>query len=499
MRLIARSASAIGIWSLVIGHLGIGITSVALAAEVIPIPAALHVHTTFSTGAEDLDGVARRARSAGLKAVLFTENYALRFEYGIEPLAGLLRWREHLPSLGPGDLPRYLEAIRQARARHPDLILLPGLEVIPHYYWTGSLWSGHVTLHDGQKNILILGLEHAEDLAALPLPGTARWPGATGWATGLLALPLAAAGVWFFRRRTARVERWRQYRIRHERRHRLAGTALVALAFLLGANCLLAVTPSWDPHAGPQGHAPHQAVIDAAESRGGISVWSLPEARDLHVHQRAGITVTLRTEPYPQALADTRNYTAFGALYWDTTSLEAPGGLWDRLLLEHVAGLRPRWPAAVAESAFHYHGQAGKALDDAQTVFLVSAPTPAAVLEALRAGRAYAHLRAEEYALLLDGFTVNGTGPGDTASPPPGEPPRIAVALASSDGRPRSAEARLIRNGAVMAERKGPTPLAFTLEDRDAPQAGAWYYRLDVRGEKGARLITNPVFVRGPQ
>ncbi len=493
-----RCAARLRHLSFVICHLslGIGITSAALAAEVIPIPTALHVHTTFSTGAEDLDGVARRARSAGLKAVLFTENYALRFEYGIEPLAGLLRWRERFPSLGPGDLHAYLEAIRQARTRHPDLILLPGLEVIPHYYWTGSLWSRSVTLHDGQKNMLIFGLERAEDLAALPVAGNARWPGATGWAAGVVALPLAAVGMWLFRLRTERVERWRQYRIRHVRRHRLAGTTFVALGLLLGANCLLAVTPQWNPQDGPQGYAPHQAVIDAVEARGGASVWSLPEVRDLQVHQRGGVTVTVRTEPYPQALAETGGYTAFGALYWDTTTVEAPGGLWDRLLQEHLAGARPRWPVAVAESAFHYEGQAGKALDDAQTVLLASAPTPAAILEALRAGRAYAHLRLKDYALVLGGFTVNGAGPGDTALASPGEPPRIVVTLASSDGRPHAVEARLIRSGVVIAERKGTTPLAFAVEDLEAPKARAWYYRLYARGERAARLLTNPVFVR---
>ncbi len=468
----------------------------ATAAQAIPIPAALHVHTTFSTGAEDLDGVARRARAAGLKAVLFTENYALTFEYGIEPLRGLLRWRERFPSLARGNLRAYLEAVRRARARHPDLILMPGLEVIPYYYWTGSLLDRRVTLHDGQKNMLVFGLERAGDLAALPMVGNRRSFRASEWAFALVTLLLAVSGVWVFRLRRQRVEQWRQYRVRRERRHRLAGAALVALAMLLGANSLLAGAPHWNPQRGPLGYTPHQAVIDAVERRGGATAWSLPEVRDLSVHQRAGITVTVHTEPYPQALADTVGYTAFGALYRDTTSIEAPGGLWDQLLQEHLAGRRPRWPVAVGESAFHFEGQAGKTLDDAQTVFLATSATPAGVLQALRAGRAYAHLRAPEFALVLEAFTVNGAGLGETASADAGAAPRIVLALAASDGRPHAVEARLIRNGVVMAERKGPTPLALTLEDGDAPKAGSWYYRLDVRGEKGARLLTNPVFVR---
>jgi len=488
---IARSASAIGIWSLVIGH-----CVVALAGEPIAIPAALHVHTTFSSGREDLDAVARRARAAGLKAVLFSENYALAFEYGFAPLGGFLRWRERFPSLAPEGLPAYLDAVRRARERHPDLILMPGLEVLPYYYWAGSLLDRAVTMHDGQKNLLVLGLERAEDLAAIPIVGNRRPLGAGEWAARLSPLLLAAAGVWVFRRRGVREERWRGFRVRRRRRHRVAGGALVVLGVLLAVNGMLAGASHWDPMRGPRGYAPHQEAIDFVAVRGGVTVWSLPDARDHSVHRRAGLTVTVRTDPYPQALEATRGYTAFGALYWDTTTVEAPGGVWDRLLAEYLAGRRAGWPVALGESAFHYEGQAGKTLHDAQTVFLASAPTPAAVLDALRAGRAYAHLRPKDFELVLEAFTVNGAGMGGTAPAPPGTPPRIAVALRASDGQPRPVTVRLIRDGMVILERKGTAPVMISLEDRDAPRAGAWYYRLDVRGEQGARLLTNPIFVR---
>lgn len=469
----------------------------AHAGEAILIPAALHVHTTFSSGREDLDAVARRARAAGLKAVLFSENYALAFEYGFAPLAGFLRWRERFPSLMPEGLPAYLDAVRRARERHPDLILVPGLEVFPYYYWASSLLGRAVTMHDGQKNVLILGLERAEDMAAVPIVGNRRALRAGEWAVRLSPLLLAAAGVWIFRRRGVREERWRGFRIRRRWRHRVAGGALVVLGLLLAAGGVLAGASHWDPMQGPQGYAPHQAAIDFVAARGGVTVWSLPDARDFSVHRRAGLTVTVRTDPYPQALEATRGYTAFGALYWDTTTVEVPGGVWDRLLQDYLAGRRAGWPVALGESAFHYEGQAGKALHDAQTVFLTSAPTPAAVLDALRAGRAYAHLRPKDFELVLEAFSVNGAGPGETAPAAPGAPPRIAVALRASDGQARPVTLQVIRSGTVILERKAAAPVRLVLEDREAPAAGAWYYRLDARGEQGARLLTNPIFVRG--
>jgi len=476
--------------SVIVGH---GV--VAGAAQFVPVAAAVHVHTTFSTGSEDLDAVVRRARAAGLRAVLFTENYALRFEYGLAPLAGILRWRETFPSLAPGGLPAYLEAVRRGRERHPDMILVPGVEVIPFYYWTGSLLDGNLTMHDGQKNLLVFGLERAEDLQALPIVGNGRPLRAGQWPLRLSPLALAVAGVWLFGLRRVRYTRWREFRIRRETHYRWAGAALLASALLLALDGVLAGNPYWRPGGGPQGYAPHQATIDSVVERGGAAVWSMPEARDFGVYRRAGATVTTRTDPYPDALAATRGYTAFGALYADTTAVEAPGGLWDHLLLEFQAGRRGGWPVAIGETAFHATGEAGKRLEDVQTVFLAAAPTPAAVLEALRAGRAYAHIRVPEFALVLEGFAVNGTGLAGTVRAEGGAPAHIALAVAASDGKAHPAEARLIRNGAVLAERKGPTPLALDLEDRETPRAGPWYYRLDVRGERGTRLLTNPIFV----
>ncbi|HEY7678765.1 MAG TPA: hypothetical protein VIG69_16955 [Candidatus Methylomirabilis sp.] len=467
----------------------------AAGAQFVPVAAAVHVHTTFSTGTEDLDAVVRRARAAGLRALLFTENYDLRFEYGFRPLDGIIRWRERFPSLAPGGLPAYLEAVRRGRERHPDMILIPGLEVIPFYYWTGSLLDGSLTMHDGQKNLLVFGLERAEDLHALPVVGNGRPLRAAQWPLRLSPLALAGAGVWLFRLRRVRHTRWRQFRIRREVHYRWAGTALVALALLLALDGVLAGNHRWRPEGGPRGYTPHQAAIDSVVERGGAAVWSMPEARDFGVHRRAGATVTIRTEPYPEALAATRGYTAFGALYADTTAVEAPGGLWDQLLLEFQAGRRRGWPVAIGETAFHVAGQAGKRLEDVQTVFLAAAPTPAAILEALRAGRAYAHIRVPELALVLEGFAVNGAGLGETARAVGGSPPRIALAVAASDGKAHPVEVRLIRNGAVLAERKGATPLTLDLEDREAPLAGPWYYRVDVKGERGARLLTNPIFV----
>jgi len=134
------------------------------------------------------------------------------------------------------------------------------------------------------------------------------------------------------------------------------------------------------------GSAPYQDLIDYVERAGGVSVWSLPEARDDGEQAVGPVRVTWTTEPYPDDLLKTFRYTAFGAIYEDTTRVERPGDGWDRLLGEYAAGQRTRVPWVLGEAAFHEQS-AGKRVGLVQTVFLVRERSEAGVLQALRAGR----------------------------------------------------------------------------------------------------------------
>src|SRR5204862_156963 len=83
----------------------------------------------------------------------------------------------------------------RARAARPRGLIVPGVEVMPHYFWTGSPFSLALTLHDTQKNLLVWGLDRRA-LEALPVIGNAR-AGVRGLQTALDVLPavLVVAGV----------------------------------------------------------------------------------------------------------------------------------------------------------------------------------------------------------------------------------------------------------------------------------------------------------------
>ena len=73
--------------------------------------------------------------------------------------------------------------------------------------------------------------------------------------------------------------------------------------------------------------------IEAVTARGGLVVWSMPEARDFHRYSFGPLVeVTVKTEPYADALMLTTGYHGFGGVYQDTRSATKPGGVWDQTL-----------------------------------------------------------------------------------------------------------------------------------------------------------------------
>jgi hypothetical protein len=480
-------------------------SSKAAAAEsapaLRPIATVLHVHSTWSSGALSLEDLIQQARGRNVEAVFLAENHLQRFEYGLPPLRTLLRHRVEYPSVLPKGADAFLRAVRAANEKQQDVLIIPGVETIPHYFWTGNLLGGTLTMHNAQKNVLALGLYRAEDYQALPVvgnDGSARWGLGSLWL--LSPLLLTIGGVWLLRVKRRRVIRLRHFRLAEERRLIGPGVLCVAVGILLLANNYPFRPSGVSPYDDAAGLTPHQNVIDFVAAHGGISVWSLPEARDHQVVSVAGLRATIRTDPYPEDLLRTDRFAAFGGIYEDTTTFTEPGQGWDQLLLEYLHGRRaaPAW--AVGEAAFHFEGQAGKRFGDVQTVILAERKNAAAILESLRAGRAYALLRTPEEGLVLDRFqVVSPDAPpaeaGSCLALQVGARPDVHAIVGSASGKRFPVEVRLIRSGSVVQTFRGDTPLSLRWTDTPLTKGSKSFFRLDIRAAGGHRLLSNPVFV----
>ena len=476
-----------------------------------PVALAVHVHSTISTGSLSLDQLAIRAKAAGLDGLILTENYDLHVEYGLWPLRGLLRYGVDYPSVRRIGTTAYLEQLRAAQQRHPDLLWIPGLEVMPHYFWTGSLWRGDLTVHETQKNLLVVGLDSPARVAAVA--------GGRAWSAGpALFWPalLAAPAVWLWRKERVVEARTRFFRLTTRRRHRAEAACLALIAALLLTNNLMLARRAIDPYGPDPGDAPAQRLIDAVRAAGGLSFWSLPETLDDHHYRMADLAaqggalgmigrllawyggeVGVRTDPYPASLAATTGYTGFGAIYEDDVKATRPGGEWDRLLQAYLDGGRTEPVWGIGELAYHEEGADRKRFSDIQTVVLAESRSVASVLTALRAGAFYARQRRPDWGLVLDSFSLRGPGneaiAGQTASVEPGGPVTVRVAVSASDGRSEPVAVKVIRSGRLWQTFTALTPFDRHWAD-EAPAAGGAYYRVEV-GQGDQHLLTNPVFL----
>jgi len=314
-----------------------------------------------------------------------------------------------------------------------------------------------------------------------------------GWLTVLWLSPvlLVAPAIWLLNRRA-------------ERKVSVGlGVLFLIVAGLLLFNNYPFGRPPFDIYQDGNGLQPYQRLIEYVRERGGLTVWSMPQVNDSHRYSfgRLGI-VTAKTDPYPDALSLTRDYTAFGALYEEAITMTDPGSVWDAVLGDYIRGHRssPIW--GVGEDAYHGSGHAGKQLFDVETILWAKERTPGALLDAMAKGRMYALLRSKEYGLVLNEFAVlsEATGEpavsGQTVRAPALTPVVVRLAVSSDDGRSHQTPVQVIRSGRLM--KTGTESVPFTLTVRDtAPAAGELaYYRLMI-GTGGNRIVSNPIFIRG--
>lgn len=471
------------------------------AQELLQVPGVVHVHTNVSSGEYSLDELIGLARSYGIEAIVLTDNHLLKFEYGLSPLRHLLQKRVEMPSVLQAGPERYLSLIELARKRYPEMILITGVEVIPHYYWMGSLYQKNLTMHNGQKNLLVVGFEQPKDYLELPVIGNHnavypdRWKSMVYLLPGLLLIP----GIWLLRITRKRTVRVGTFLLTMRKSYKWQGSLLILLGLVFLVNNYPYIQNPFTPYQTDLGVRPYQRLIDYANRQGALTFWSMPEAKDYQVidYGRLG-EITVMTNPYPEDLLETQNYTGFGAIYPDNITFTDPGEGWDQILNEYLLGFRYKPPWGFGEIAYHGEEQ-GKKLIDVETVFLVADKTKEAVLSAMRHGRMYTLHRTEEYGLVLEDFSVFDEGTqkrvfsGDGLESKGQGPITVKITVSTTDGGSRPLTVRLIRSGEVIKVYEGMTPLSISYRDNSFPEK--FYYRLDI-GKGPHRILSNPIFVR---
>lgn len=451
------------------------------ATEYSQIAGLIDLRTHYSDGDLGPESLAELAKSRGFDLLFINDHDRLAMEYGLFPLRNILKKRVELNSINKGGPENYLNGIRKVQEKHPDMIIIPGSETAPFYYWTGSYFEKNLTAHNHERRILIVGLENPEDYRNLPILHNS-------FSTEYLNFFLPKILIFIISFILGLILlKWKGY-------YRIAGIVISALSLLFLVNTDPLRSSPFDQYHGDQGIDPHQLVIDYVNSKGGLTFWNYPETRS-GVRKMGPIFVN--TPPYPEVLRQSRGYTGFASLYGDNITVTEPGGIWDRVLLEYCKGERNRPVWGISTADFHKDGGAGEKLGNYPTVFLVKEKTKREILEAMRAGRMYACQSKYPQRMILNEFSVCGSGCETSATSGDeillSEHPRIRISLSLKQVSEKGVKVRLIRSGQLIEVFEGFLPMAIDYIDKYYRPGEKIYYRIDARGD-GA-VVSNPIFV----
>jgi len=455
----------------------------AIAREYAQLPGVIHIHTTYSSGRYSIEELVAKAEEKKLGVLVLTDHDQVVMEYGLFPFRHLIKKREERNSVLRIGAEVYLSEISKINTQQQSVLIIPGVQSSPFYYWKGSPFNQGLTAYDYRKELLLIGLSVPDDLINLP-----RLHGgfSTRYVRDLLPRFIIFLAVLLIS----------LYLIFQKGKFKIGGIVIALLSIALMINHHPFKSSRFDQYHGDQGTAPFQETIDYTKSRGGLVFWAHPESN----YSKNGVglgPIKMKTEPYPAELIGSKNYTGFAAIYGDSSSAANVGMQWDQVLMDYCRGRRDHPVWAIAGSDFHEE-QKGIELDTFQTIFLVHNQRSNDVLQALERGRVYAVRKSIGSRLNLDQFQVKDETNGHAVTM--GEDidvngfPVIEGRLSVLDGSKQKVAISIIRGGKPAWTFEGQTPLDFQLADRDGWN-GKTFYRLDVKAKPGGHLLSNPIFV----
>jgi hypothetical protein len=473
-------------------------TNIGKGQELIQAPAAIHISSTVSDGKYSIDEIVEIARLNDVKVVIITDRELMRWEYGLWPLRNIIKKTVESNSVFKYGIKRYLNAIRKAQEKNPDMAIIPAVESAPFYYWEGNPFGNNLKMYNWHKHILAIGLDGVDDYRHLPVIGNRRalsLPFRLKDVYRLWPVLILIVGVLYLRKRKFRYRDLKGHSLGpYSRPWQIFGGVFIVIGFLFFLNNYPFCEFKFNQYQGDLGIMPYQNFIDYVNQRGGVTFWAHPEAEYIQKRGR----VSIETRAHTGDLLEAKDYTGFAVFYEGYKKVGHPGGIWDDVLLQYCQGKRksPIW--AIAGLSYDQTGELSNRMKALRTVFLVPELNKAAVLEALKKGRMYAVKGGKSSQFILDRFIV--TDSSTSAYAIMGEEiklkgkPVIEISGQFLNNLKRNIEIKLIRNGQIIKTFEVSSPFDISYQDDYEARQGKIYYRLEIESA-GLLLVTNPIFV----
>ncbi len=452
-------------------------------ARYIQLDGVAEVKTRYSRGCETVEDISRLAKQKGIDAVLFGDRARDQLEYGVWPLERILKKTLSGPSLFSSGVATYLAEINSLNGQ--QAILIPGAEVTPFYYWTGSVWQDNLVAHDADRNLWLLGLASSQAYEQLPI---AHGSFSTKYQDRFLNAALSSLALCLIFSVLA-----------YKNRTRWLTLPLAMVFFLLAINNHPFRSSPFDPYQGDRGVEPIQEVAGYVADNGGMAFLT---GLDSPPPGKSVGSVSLETLAHAEDLVSANRITGFQAVAPAPVRAAQAGRQWDGALTDYTQGKRaaPVW--GYGGNNFLCEDMEGPVFGSVRTVFLVREKSREAVLDAMAHGRMYAVRQPDANRLSLDEFVVREKELGHKAEM--GETlvstgaPEIHLKVRDTGGEGKKARVTLIRNGTVIREVTATLPHQLVHTDAEVPLEGTVFYRVLVNASEVDHLASNPIFVRFP-
>jgi multisubunit Na+/H+ antiporter MnhC subunit len=431
--------------------------------------------------------LAELAREKEIKILVFSDSFLRRWEYALPILPRIFKVALEQGSVVRYGIKRYLQDIRDAQDRFPDMLILEGVEVAPFYWWSGNFFRKNLTLNDYNRHLLVVGLQSSSDYVHLPVVGNRYLlPQLKDIPIVLIAALLLLSGIFFYRR--------------GKKRRKTLALTLIGAGIVFVLNNFPFSASRHHSYQGQKQFLPYQDLIDYVTKKGALVFWAHPVITRLASWGRfAG--VSFYTPSYPEALVLTSGYTGFGINMLPGTdhSLILPGQQWDSVLMSYCHDQRPRPVWAFAEADYH----SGSKIDALRNVFFLPAFNRQALYQAFYQGRFYACYHSDNTDISLSDFHITDSQREDRSAFIGEElevrgKPRLYIRGNCLIRPQRELRIEIIRNGVVIKKISISGEGSFDLRFQDEAwqeSTGKSYYRLNFFAGSQIILVTNPIFI----
>jgi len=497
----------------------IGVCAFILPALLLYLPPAplfsaqyegiFRVNSKVSSGADSIERIADDASKQGMDFVVLSDQMMVRAEYGLPPFRNVMKRSLNKPDVLSYGVKDYIERIKSADAFYPTELIV-GVDLAPHYYWTGSLLGKNLCNRQFSQQMTIFGSEDADFYAKMPFLHS-NAPEENAWLVLLRLSPLLLSlnGILIlasaFRTRFYEDRQGNTYS-RPARLQKILALALIALGLLWTVDMRPFKKKIPFDQYSKCGRKPYQDLIDYVRARGGSLcgvVWSAPEAKSVNIVSG----VPLISMPYLNDVAATRDHNGLAGIYADRFTAHLSGHEWDTMLDEFCRGERKTLPALFGE--LDYHGSGDRPIDIIKIVAIADDAPPGEerknkIIQALLSGSSYSLRKGSSSemrirsAQISDGMST--AGPGGSLETTRSSSLNFKLEGRLSPSGKGSTSISVVLNGRLRCCAELPVDSSgeFQLELRILPDdsSGMQYLRFWLESPDSGILICNPIFMK---